>query len=1515
MSKSASKSRSRRLIFAVCAVVLFASIVAVAAYAAQTSVVNLGSSTLNNNFVMAKGSYSRGVHGTLSVFATGTPAAQAWQESLKTYVGSAQTTTTLGGPGVNSLGVVDNTLYVAVWSPLYGDDPYLPPGSQVSTDLPITGITAATTVEQLRAKIDAALSFAGSTDPNAYLLAGTAGFTSTGKLRVIKNYSEALAEIWVHTYADPNDIHADPIGTSVADGVFGDGIILWGRGAPGIAGYKIGTDNVGYVGSIQATWTPQIPNGLAIGNLGAGFRIGSFVGGVPSEDLAKFRPSLPDTSTGLFTAIRSVSWPSGDVVLWTGSRATPVGNGESLVVFDGGARDPAGPPCTLDQRPGAQVYVSSPSDVATAGVVTTWTVTVMAPQNTTGTWDHRENAYNGISILFPKDKFTLVNDPLNAAFLTALMAAPNSFSTTPSVSTSHTPEGELVTLSGFWTGGSITFQTSLLATTAAGDYNGAKIWIHNVGTQWTTDPSVTTLIDPTHPEAGTDWFPIFCKCGTIPMRIGPDVLSNLIVKADKNRAQGFTPLTVDATDKWGNPIPSSAFSVNVPVLTGVTDGARTQVDPTDALSWIWQLAKTQGINTATITGTEGAVSVTGHVDIDTTGVGDPTHVVVLPTTATVADGQSPEVQIELRDANNNPTSWLDVHHHSVDLFEVTAHSQMNRIPFGLDTVKRYIWRGWARSSADSWGHSADDVWTVADDENVLHPATNWAAWPGAFDFGMTANGPDTWTIGAKDTNGSVEAAQLVTVDITAEDPGLVGVPDHMAVSAVATAPAAYAVRDRLYNNKHDHFPDDAFGVAAADGTSSVVLTARLVDVYGNVVDPIKYATGNATITFEIPKQDEQTNAFLVDGSVEGAHVLTKKTDANGIATISVKSWEPTLERREMRVGDEGRGREFRTWFTPIEAEMNVTPAAASWANPCTAVTGWEGYGFTYFHGALMSAALQQTPEMTGDKDVALADNTDSVSYTATVLDSAFNTPIPNWDVHFTTSLGSFADSSTVVSATTDANGKASVVLKSDTAGRAYLRVYDRYVGRRSPYRSSFAKTVLFTDYQTKFTVNEPTKRAGDRAVALVTTWAENIKTGQKVQWDWSSPRYSPIQNIGDVFGYDDNNIGGMGVGAPIKTNELDMSSVVSTDTNQDGHYDAMSFYIPALDNVNGMGGYGPRLESAGKRYAIAGGTFRLTTWVGNVFYNRDTITAVAARPEVNFVKESTLKAEGTQLTGNVSLVGANFTPGRYAPDYSDRVDLYLGDITTGDTLKLWGHAWVGKDGSLLPMAAVDEDWSRMSPGFYDITVDGLVFKNGLEIKNLFKDSWITIFNDKVLDNHQAVIYLNHKDTYKVNVNALGGNVLKVWAGSLSLTNVTQSGEWILDAGRIREGLHTMQAQVSWPNSGHPYTVLLSRKFYIQQSLSFSATKLSSSGRTLKLTGKVSGPAEASGSTAFAIKVTIQKFTGGSWKTYKVKTVSASGGHYSLNYKVGSAGKYRAVVSHSDAAHPASSKTSNSRTVN
>ena len=302
------------------------------------------------------------------------------------------------------------------------------------------------------------------------------------------------------------------------------------------------------------------------------------------------------------------------------------------------------------------------------------------------------------------------------------------------------------------------------------------------------------------------------------------------------------------------------------------------------------------------------------------------------------------------------------------------------------------------------------------------------------------------------------------------------------------------------------------------------------------------------------------------------------------------------------------------------------------------------------------------------------------------------------------------------------------------------------------------------------------------------------------------------------------------------------------------------------------------------------------------------------------------------LNTTFSLSGNGYTPGMKMPEQSDMVEVYLGDITKAyDPLDLThvqpflGVAYVGKDGSLLPVGIWNHGAvARMAPGFYDITVDGLVFKDGLEIKNPFNSSdmaWISIDGKR-----GDVVYINGSKSHVVQFNARGADSRTLFAGSLELAqDMPNSGRYTLQPNSMTGGKRTMFGTAVWNESNSVlddilgalgkggFTVTTQQAFYVQQSLKLSSTSLSASGRTLKLSGKVAGPAEANGSTAFAMKVQFQKKTNGKWKNYgAVKTVAASNGKYAFSYRPASKGTYRAKVSHSDMAHPSSYKYSNSK---
>jgi len=73
-------------------------------------------------------------------------------------------------------------------------------------------------------------------------------------------------------------------------------------------------------------------------------------------------------------------------------------------------------------------------------------------------------------------------------------------------------------------------------------------------------------------------------------------------------------------------------------------------------------------------------------------------------------------------------------------------------------------------------------------------------------------------------------------------------------------------------------------------------------------------------------------------------------------------------------------------------------------------------------------------------------------------------------------------------------------------------------------------------------------------------------------------------------------------------------------------------------------------------------------------------------------------------------------------------------------------------------------------------------------------------------------------------------------------------------------------------------------------------------------GKVSGTPEINGSKAFLIRVSFQRNINGRWVTQSVKNVRASNGAFRASATANGAGLWRAVVFHSDYAHPTAQRS-------
>ena len=111
------------------------------------------------------------------------------------------------------------------------------------------------------------------------------------------------------------------------------------------------------------------------------------------------------------------------------------------------------------------------------------------------------------------------------------------------------------------------------------------------------------------------------------------------------------------------------------------------------------------------------------------------------------------------------------------------------------------------------------------------------------------------------------------------------------------------------------------------------------------------------------------------------------------------------------------------------------------------------------------------------------------------------------------------------------------------------------------------------------------------------------------------------------------------------------------------------------------------------------------------------------------------------------------------------------------------------------------------------------------------------------------------------------------------------------------------------------TTVVQQDYYVKGHLRYSGVKISKSGRVIKVSGKASGSTEAYGVPgAFKIKMRVQKKTDSGWKTVKTVSPTSVNGAFKLNYKVGSAGTYRVLVSHEDLAHWYRQKTTKSVTV-
>jgi len=1390
-----------------------------------------------------------------------------------------------------------------------------------------------------------------------------------------KVFAEDDAQIWAYDLSDRDVTNSGGVADILWGGKSGWADDAdWGRGSAGsTTTWLPGQGADAYNDSYTATFTPT---------LGRPYRVYMDFGSWTDAAMGTFDSGV-DYDTGLLTAVRldSDTWrddpdysvnnddtflnhflplpwtvdtatrtwdqtTASTIILGTADDGTSIANGTVTFALASGTRQPnyGRGNDGADESVWPRSIVSGKSATFTVEVPIGYEVYDDAYNGSDP--EGYENAINGVKVLFPKG-FAFDKNPTTNAN-PSVFTDGNPFtvaSTDLGVETTVTAYGPMVTYTkifeeGVHDGDVFDVAAYLKAPTKAGRYDGVKVWIRNVGTASDKWIPVFCDLDPAGAESATyddESYPQGIKSGEdsdiagMALRVEPDAVKTMTTNTPgRNRAGGFTALTVGFEDQYANVIEPGdpGYPADTQVALTLADRLNgAAIESVGGGAYKWKLSKVPAINAATVTAVGGTLTKT--VTVDSIGIGEPAKVTVeiaTPATQPAANGSVPSFYLQLRDAQNNPTSFadptVDPMNYRQDYFQTNLVS-----PEVMDNTRNYIDQGWTRTTSSDW--------------------------PSTFIFGAAA-GPDVWTLNASSLNGLVESSPFTHLTIAAPLAGVVGVPYDVKVTAAAAPPADYAVGDDVYGqgledgNGHD-ISRDQFGVAKADGSDAVTLTAQVIDENGDAVTSA--AAAGLSVQFNIPQ------GVGVRGVLPTGHTYKAVTDATGKATVRVTSTRGSVlydyhENNDVAdfphidtTQDQDYDRyEAWSWFTPVKASVTI-PARTQdpFFFPCDDPNYANDFGYVYFHAPVASGTMEKTAEGY-NKWIALADGQETFKFTGKVTDQAFpSVTLPGVDLKFVTTVGSLDASGAVKSIETSsgADGTYTVEVRSATAGYGMVLVYDRQAAwdqwdRDPSLTDGNWASMIFTDYATKYEVDAtPVSPAGDRATKTARVWWENIKTGARVSWDGdfsANPTESWLDDNGPssidrpdwpnlpsgywnwgacVYGY--RTIAG--VETPSHANDIGVDNDV--DTNADGKMDAVDIAIPAYDADgyeadNGGDGW---LESAGKRYALVDGPVSAPMWVGSTFYNDLTFWAAPARIPAEFKNSSTVAAEGNQLDTAISLVGENFLPGLSAPDHTDAVALRLGDITTGSSTVM-GEAYVGRDGQLLPTAVLDANLKTLSPGTYDITVDGLVFKNGLTIQNLFKKAWISI-NYK----NDDVVYVKGNVKVPVNVNAFGSRSAEVWAGSLKLAATdteNQSGLFTMDTSRITAGLHNMTARISWPTIGGLadtfFNTLVTRKFYVQKSLTFSSTKMTHSGRKLTVSGKASGPAEASGSKNFKVIVTIQKLKNGHWTYYTHKHVTSTAGSYKLTYSVKSAGKYRAKVSHSDSAHPFSAKYTSSHTI-
>ena len=1406
MMRSLVRSKSvKSWVSGTISVALILSVLVLPAFAVPTpstpANANFGTTALTS----VDGSSSVGLLGTVSMVVTGTQAIEAQQESAFAYQTATSTVAPLSSLNVTST-TGDYALHIKVLSErAHVDSPTAPfildtLGNPAAEKDMVISLATTSTISGVLDAINAA--FNAPLDPNDvpqlkddFMV--RASFNSVGRIRIQKLFAEAGGEIWAE-----DNVLSSSGANGVADAVFG-GNNEFGRGSGPTGSYLIGQTPSGY--SVEATFTPTYGDPYAMHTA----VVGSFINGSPSFDSFQ---SVVDTQSGQFTGVE-LQDTNYRFFAPTAGRFSALLPGTFTFDLVNGIRDPQGSAGAFAQT--------------TAKAGQTDTMTVAINPGAADTYGGKENAINGVRITLPAG--------FGGAFNTTATAAPGSQSV---VATSG---GTQVLATNFVAPATVPFDVQL---SSVNPTQSVYTKSGNTTTSPTASKAYPVKIEIRNVGTGLDkWIELPTQYLNVTSN---DVITSLNANTRENRAGGRTRIITKLIDTFGNEIVEFPHAIKYTVTAGggslyeesslgsTTDTTHTMVispaapgmGPYNKVAWI--LGDVEGTNTVRVMEDTSAVSPP-FVDVlvNTTGIGAPTKVVVLPGGGKTAFdlGETPTFYLAMQDANGRFTSFLRKFDPQFRRFTVEMNS-LRADPNDPPLVRTVdIQPDWAFS-------------------NFLFPQLD----SGNFDFGPS-NFVDTWNITAQSTFGRVAPSPVLTVSFG--NIALAGVPFRLKMT-VTPPPAgdqeiipahspAFSPSMDIYNNRQSYGLDkSAFGMARGDGSDGVTITAQVVDNAG-----VATAVAGIDVTMTIP--------VIHKGVFPEGHIFHALTDANGQVSVVMKSNKQSdYESNIVDLVNSGNGFNGgigRSWFEPVRVTDNIGDKYG-----VNGGHGFDDYAFAYFFRG-------QLKTLTADKPWVAADGADKATVTAHVEEPAFGTPVANWALHFTNTFGSMtsAESSApaaAIDSVTGADGNAAVMVSSDKVGSTNVAALDQDGTR-------LFTTVHFTDLKMVATVlpGESPKQGGDTAMAAVRLSFTDL-AGAPVYFDsnnWDA-------NDANVVAPDVLDVNGN----PVSTNDADVSKVETTTVNGKTVGAALIYQVPAKDI------YGNHLESAGLRRAIFGGDedpfVTLRRFNGLIFFDEQS-TGLMTTADVTFFNHATFTGHAAQLFNTVSAKGAGFAINESDGDIpltARPVEVFVGKITSGDMFSV-GTMWVARDGSLQPQGTWNAAMIRaLAPGDYDITFDGLVFPGAFKVTPLFTAPSIT-----------GPTILDPKKSYSMAVDALGHSSVDVYVDGVKIISSGATSMFTLNTTNLSAGKHTVTAHVFWNNglmvasaiSGSGYDEVITKDIVVLKGPLPTPT----AARTTRTVIRVAGSSVANVGT---VKVIAYRLKGGVWSAFYTKTV-----------KVGADGKY------------------------